>query len=978
MNYPSTQSAARAFISTHSLHRIAESALHRRESLVSTGLPANDVVLIKRREAAFTRAAGQVGPGFVGAQIGNKVIRRGEGRLPRGCGQQVTLKWRSMAAGHRHIARVKAEVPAHPAIAHEAIHEPERVELAPGHVGLADEFFRGMTNHLAFIALDPPARVFLQQQAIDARKHHHRESEPRRQIQHASPANAAPFAMRRFAKDFQQDVAIEFSEQRRFQTAWRITKVPLRQPLLQRTLGQMRQENLQEVAGLHAHHVVLQLLHFGERGMRQLAKPLDNSPLAIVGHRHRHQRRTANFVDVFVCRGNEAFRRIVDARQMVRFDAAAPVVGFIPGRHRHKAAVGRIAFGHPAAPLHANVALAIGEHPVQRRLWAALHDIHRVERCGAADKLQPCANRLRCAFAVANPIESQEIAGAGAIGIGFERALRVGIDAQRLRLARFALDDFVAQFEIAPFLAAAILPAAGAARTAIFDEKIDCVAFHVRNAPSQAVRAAYTEQRATGQCGAHYVIVAPAQHGLVPDGGQAVDFQMRIGRKQCVARGTAGGRDDPGIAARQARQVGDQFDGFVGKLTGDFHTSQKFQIHAIQVRREKLAHARVVDACLNEFHQQPFALLLTNGQSAIAEQVADQKHRLLIPRRRSKASGPHGQRTASFAKAIVHAFAIGSDIAESVVVKPANFFIEPQVQAGAAKEAIGFQEFGLIGNQLRRTAAGHGAREQHLSGTIECMQIAKAVERCPPGARHDVRHAVLIAKRLQPASGMFQRQALHEVGWRYVIGRRQGAAIRPRLAINPCGESMTLKRNFVGCECETATRMTKAAVISTAPARSAIFSTIMAEYSFITTWQLNQPVERVWGAINAAEDYPRWWPNILSYECLTPDNPRGVGAQGKRVVHGILPYSLEYVTTITKSDCPRELAFDAVGDLVGHGRFVFRPHRDGTEVIIYWDVTTQGRWLNRLSPLLKWLFAWNHNYVMQRGEKGLAAWLSTQ
>jgi hypothetical protein len=150
----------------------------------------------------------------------------------------------------------------------------------------------------------------------------------------------------------------------------------------------------------------------------------------------------------------------------------------------------------------------------------------------------------------------------------------------------------------------------------------------------------------------------------------------------------------------------------------------------------------------------------------------------------------------------------------------------------------------------------------------------------------------------------------------------------------------------------------------------------MAQYSFVTTWRFHQPIGRVWEAINAAEDYPQWWPNILSYECLTPDNPRGVGAQGKRIVRGILPYSLRYVTTITKSDAPRELAFDATGDLVGRGRFVFQELEGHTEVVIYWDVDTRGQWLNRLAPLLKWLFAWNHNYVMRQGEKGLCAWLA--
>jgi hypothetical protein len=38
-----------------------------------------------------------------------------------------------------------------------------------------------------------------------------------------------------------------------------------------------------------------------------------------------------------------------------------------------------------------------------------------------------------------------------------------------------------------------------------------------------------------------------------------------------------------------------------------------------------------------------------------------------------------------------------------------------------------------------------------------------------------------------------------------------------------------------------------------------------------------------------------------------------------------------------------------------------------------WDVETTRPLMNRLAPFLGWLFAWNHNWVMARGECGLAA-----
>lgn len=151
----------------------------------------------------------------------------------------------------------------------------------------------------------------------------------------------------------------------------------------------------------------------------------------------------------------------------------------------------------------------------------------------------------------------------------------------------------------------------------------------------------------------------------------------------------------------------------------------------------------------------------------------------------------------------------------------------------------------------------------------------------------------------------------------------------------------------------------------------------MAAYSFVTPWRFQAPIEQVWRTLNTPERYREWWPSIIEYRNLTPATS-GVGARAERVVRGRLPYSLRYQTTITRLIEPREIAYDATGDLIGHGRFVLTAQGDTTEVLFYWDVRTHGFWMNLLAPLFKWLFAWNHNGVMAQGERGLAHWLTQQ
>ncbi len=151
----------------------------------------------------------------------------------------------------------------------------------------------------------------------------------------------------------------------------------------------------------------------------------------------------------------------------------------------------------------------------------------------------------------------------------------------------------------------------------------------------------------------------------------------------------------------------------------------------------------------------------------------------------------------------------------------------------------------------------------------------------------------------------------------------------------------------------------------------------MAAYSFVTHWRFRAPIERVWAALDAPERYAEWWPAIVEYHDLTPQI-NGLGNRAERVVKGRLPYTLRYRTEVTRYDPPTEIAYDAAGELEGAGRFVLKQEAQWTNVTFYWDVRTSGVVMNLLAPMLKPLFAWNHNWVMAQGERGLSAWLAKE
>ena len=146
----------------------------------------------------------------------------------------------------------------------------------------------------------------------------------------------------------------------------------------------------------------------------------------------------------------------------------------------------------------------------------------------------------------------------------------------------------------------------------------------------------------------------------------------------------------------------------------------------------------------------------------------------------------------------------------------------------------------------------------------------------------------------------------------------------------------------------------------------------MAGYSFLTTWVLGAPVERVFDAIHDSRSWPSWWKGVEEVEREEPGDADGVGALDRYVWKSRLPYRLEFRMRITRVERPRLMEGQAVGELQGTGRWRLFDSDDGTAVIYEWNVATTERWMNVLAPVARPFFAWNHDVVMRQGGAGLA------
>ena len=147
----------------------------------------------------------------------------------------------------------------------------------------------------------------------------------------------------------------------------------------------------------------------------------------------------------------------------------------------------------------------------------------------------------------------------------------------------------------------------------------------------------------------------------------------------------------------------------------------------------------------------------------------------------------------------------------------------------------------------------------------------------------------------------------------------------------------------------------------------------MAAYRFLTTWLLDAPPEPVFDAIHDSAAWPQWWRGVRRAELLEEgDGPDGLGRLWDFAWRSRLPYDLTFRLRVTAVERPWRLEGRADGELVGTGHWRLYRGPEGTAVVYAWDVSTSLAWMNRLAPVARPAFAWNHDAVMRQGADGLA------
>jgi uncharacterized protein YndB with AHSA1/START domain len=144
---------------------------------------------------------------------------------------------------------------------------------------------------------------------------------------------------------------------------------------------------------------------------------------------------------------------------------------------------------------------------------------------------------------------------------------------------------------------------------------------------------------------------------------------------------------------------------------------------------------------------------------------------------------------------------------------------------------------------------------------------------------------------------------------------------------------------------------------------------VAREYVFIDEWDVDAPHEAVFDALADARTYPDWWRPV--YLAVSSDGAPAVGRVSHQEFKGRLPYHLKTRSEIVRLEPPREFEVNVVGDLTGKGIWTLTPTERGVHIRFDWRVLADRPLLRYLTPILRPVFRWNHNWSIQRAIEGL-------
>lgn len=92
----------------------------------------------------------------------------------------------------------------------------------------------------------------------------------------------------------------------------------------------------------------------------------------------------------------------------------------------------------------------------------------------------------------------------------------------------------------------------------------------------------------------------------------------------------------------------------------------------------------------------------------------------------------------------------------------------------------------------------------------------------------------------------------------------------------------------------------------------------MTDYNFVTIWNIDAALEKVWEAIKDSASWPRWWKGVIRVVEIKKGDMDGIGSIHRSTWKSALPYTLEFDSEVVRIEPMRLIEARAFGELYGN------------------------------------------------------------
>ncbi len=151
------------------------------------------------------------------------------------------------------------------------------------------------------------------------------------------------------------------------------------------------------------------------------------------------------------------------------------------------------------------------------------------------------------------------------------------------------------------------------------------------------------------------------------------------------------------------------------------------------------------------------------------------------------------------------------------------------------------------------------------------------------------------------------------------------------------------------------------------------------QFHFVDTWTVNSTVEEATDIFLNYADAQTWWPScFLRTELLDSGGEDGIGRTVRAMTKGKFPYCLHVMIRVIEANPPDRYRLEFRGDLIGFTEVSILEDGDALQ-LVFDSLLEADKPIIKISPgLFHPVFAWNHYWVMKRGERSLQIEINRQ